>query len=100
MELPKKEKGYYSMRNTALKLLLVTIVAVHYILFTILVASIPVMVVMAPWYIGIPLATWVINLPLLPVRCPLTTAENVVRVKLGLPKINGFVSKHILFRDK
>lgn len=85
---------------TFYKLILYGIVALHYVLFFFLIASIPMLLIYEPWYVSVPVVVWLINLATLPVRCILTTWENRIRTKLGMPKINGFVSKHLLFRDK
>lgn len=85
---------------TFLHIALYTTVIAHYVLFFALLASIPLLLVLEPWYVSIPVVVWLVNLVTLPVRCPLTTLENTIRLKIGLPKINGFVSKHILFRSK
>ena len=82
------------------KLAAVLTVVSHYILFILLVGSIPYLFLFEPWYVSVPLVVWLINLMTLPVRCPLTTLENYFRVKAEWPKISGFVSKWILFRNK
>ena len=85
---------------TFLKIALYITILSHYLLFLALVASMPMLLIYAPWYTSIPLVVWVVNLMTLPVKCPLTTLENVIRTKVGLPTIKGFVSKHILFRSR
>ncbi len=88
------------MRLTFLKLALFSTILLHYLLFIALLGSIPMLFLFEPWYVSIPLVVWLINLMTLPVKCPLTTLENVIRRLLGMTTIKGFVSKHILFRDR
>jgi hypothetical protein len=88
------------MRLTLLKLALYIVIALHYLLFIMLISSIPMLFLFEPWYVSTPLVVWLINLMTLPVKCPLTTLENVIRRLLGMTTIKGFVSKHILFRDR
>lgn len=86
------------MKKLFLYLALVIIVFMHYILFIVLVGSVPFLFLYEPWYVSIPVAVWLLNLMTLPVRCPLTTLENRVRRELGLKTIRGFVSYWILWR--
>lgn len=75
-------------------------VLIHYTLFFALILSAPYLVLYEAWYVSIPVVVWLVNLMTLPVRCPLTTLENRLRALAGMPKINGFVSRWILFREK
>lgn len=70
------------------------IVGSHAVLVLSMAAAIPYLIVLQPWYISVPLTTWIINLAVLPVRCPLTTLENYVRVKLNMQRISGFIDHY------
>jgi uncharacterized membrane protein len=86
------------MKKIFLQLALVITVLSHYILFIVLVGSVPFLFIYEPWYVSIPVVVWLLNLMTLPVRCPLTTLENKIRRVLGLKTIRGFVSYWILWR--
>ena len=73
------------------RIALYLIVGSHGVLVLSMAAAIPYLIILQPWYISIPVVTWIINLAVLPVRCPLTSVENYVRVKLNLPRISGFI---------
>lgn len=75
-------------------------VASHYVLLLFLIASIPMLFIYEPWYVSVPVVVWIVNLMTLPVKCPLTTLENMLRRKAGLPTIRGFVSRWILFKER
>lgn len=85
---------------TLWKILLYIVVGSHYILFLALVFSMPFLAIYEPWYVSVPVIIWVLNLMTLPVKCFLTTLENWVRTRAGLPTIKGFVSRWILFRSE
>lgn len=78
----------------------VVIIMIHSLLVAGMVASAVALVIYEPWYIWLPLNVWIINLAILPVRCPLTTLENYVRKKLGLPSINSFIKVHFLGKER
>lgn len=50
----------------------------------------------ANWYIAIPLMTFVFFFATTRVDCQLTNLENVMRKRLGMRKINGFVGHYFL----
>lgn len=83
-----------------MKILFYMLVAAHYALLLVLAASIPMLLVYSPWYVSIPLVVWIINLFTLPVRCVLTTLENRLRAKIGLPRITGFFKHWVLWERK
>lgn len=87
-------------KKSVFKSLVFLTVVAHYTLFFALVLSAPYLLIYEAWYVAIPVVVWLINLMAMPVRCPLTTLENKFRALAGMPKINGFVSRWILFREK
>ena len=77
------------------KLLLYTLVTAHALLVIFMALCIPLLIMLEPPYVSIPLSVWIINLATLPVRCPLTSLENKLRKKVGLPTIGGFISYYV-----
>ncbi len=73
-----------------------TLVVFHFILIITNFLSIFVLPFATPWYIAAPMITLIVNLTFSPLPCPLTTWENRLRVKLGLPKIKYFIGHYIL----
>ena len=88
------------MKRQIFKVGVVATVVSHYVLVAVLASAIPMLAMYTPWYISVPVIVWLLNLFTLPVRCPLTTLENFFRERAGMPKIRGFVSRWILFREK
>lgn len=75
---------------------LVLVIISHYILFIVLAASIPLMIINLEWYIWVPLGTWVVRLPFVEGICPLTSLESKLRVMTGRPAIKSFIKQNIL----
>ena len=79
-----------------LKTLWALIVAAHISIILINVASFFALIVLAPWYIAMPCCTMIVRVLFSQVLCPLTVVENKMRVKLGLPPIDRFVSHYLI----
>ncbi|MBM01724.1 MAG: hypothetical protein CL762_03295 [Chloroflexi bacterium] len=61
------------------------------------IASLPVMIVKAPWYISVPLISWFLNASIgQGWICPWTTIENKLRKKVGYPQIDAFVKHYYI----
>ena len=79
-----------------LKTLWVLLVAAHLAIILINTASFFALIVLAPWYIAMPCCTMIVRVLFSQVLCPLTVVENKMRVKLGLPPIDRFVSHYLI----
>jgi len=79
---------------------LYTSIVVHSLVLLSMLVAVPMLILYEPWYVSLPLLVWMLNLLTMPFRCPLTSVENYFRTKIGLPKINGFISKYVLRRGK
>lgn len=83
---------------TFLKIALYLVVGVHMLIVAAMAASIPMLFIYEPWYVSLPVSVWIMHLAKAPLRCPLTQLENVIRGKLAMPKIHGFINHYISWR--
>ena len=75
-------------------ILLYSVIISHHVYIILFIASMPVMIIKAPWYISVPLISWFLNASIgQGWICPWTTLENKLRKKVGYPQIDAFV-KH------
>ncbi|MEC7920791.1 MAG: DUF2784 family protein [Chloroflexota bacterium] len=75
-------------------ILLYSVIISHHVYIILFIASVPVMIIKAPWYISVPLISWFLNASIgQGWICPWTTFENKLRKKVGYPQIDAFV-KH------
>ncbi|MEC9450872.1 MAG: DUF2784 family protein [Chloroflexota bacterium] len=75
-------------------ILLYSVIISHHVYIILFIASVPVMIIKAPWYISVPLISWFLNASIgQGWICPWTTLENKLRKKVGYPQIDAFV-KH------
>ena len=75
-------------------ILLYSVIISHHVYIILFIASMPVMIIKAPWYISVPLISWFLNASIgQGCICPWTTLENKLRKKVGYPQIDAFV-KH------
>jgi len=79
-----------------LRLAWMCLVAIHAIIILTNIASFFALIVLAPWYIAMPCCTMIVRVLFSQVLCPLTVVENKMRVKLGLPPIDRFVSHYLI----
>ena len=86
------------MKNL-LKIILAALVLCHAVVISINIAAFFVAPFVCPWYIWFPICTIVARVVSGGGVCPLTILENKIRVKLGMEKIEGFVS-HYFFKKK
>ncbi len=79
-----------------MKVLLLLLIIVHFVI----VLAVPVCFVVipfaTPWYVAIPLMIYLFNLCYTNVQCGLTRLENQLRLKIGLPKIDGFIKHYMV----
>lgn len=93
--MEKQKSEIHGMR--LIKILLLNIViALHLLLFIILISSLCILPFYADWYISVPLMTWILRLPFVDGMCPLTELESRLRVSLGMPPIKSFIKQNIL----
>ena len=76
--------GFYAL--VVAHLLLVLAVGLSFILLPFL----------ASWYVALPLMTFIVFFSTTKVECQLTNAENILRKRLGLRQIGGFVGHYIV----
>lgn len=49
-----------------------------------------------PWYVALPICSLVFFLALAKVECPLTRIENILRRRLGKPRIKAFIKHYFV----
>ena len=86
------------MKNL-LKLVLAMVVLCHAAVISINIGAFFVAPFACEWYIWFPVCTIVARVVFGGGVCPLTVLENKIREKLGMKKIDGFVS-HYFFKKK
>ena len=73
------------------KLLLYSLVVIHFIVILLLIITPPLVIIMEPFWVSIPICIWVMHLMFSPVLvCPATIWENRLRRKLEMPEIKTF----------
>jgi hypothetical protein len=72
------------------------LVIVHVGIVLAFITSFFVLPVLAPWYIAVPCMTFIWFFSTTRVDCQLTNLENVMRKRLGLRRIGGFVGHYFL----
>tara|TARA_B100001250_G_scaffold369604_1_gene353195 strand:+ start:50 stop:379 length:330 start_codon:yes stop_codon:yes gene_type:complete len=78
-------------------ILLYSVIISHHIYIILFIASLPVMIIKAPWYISIPLLSWFVNAAIgQGWICPVTAVENRYRKKVGYPQIDTFVKHYYI----
>jgi len=73
-----------------------SLVVLHIILVLMVIISFFVLPFLSPWYIAVPCMTFIWFFSTTKVDCQLTNLENVMRKKLGLKRIGGFVGHYFL----
>lgn len=73
-----------------------TLVALHILLVFGVLGSFFILPVYAPWYLALPSMTFIWFFSTTRVECQLTNLENVMRKRLGMKKIGGFVGHYFL----
>ncbi len=73
-----------------------TLVILHIILVLMVVFSFFVLPFLSPWYIAVPCMTFIWFFSTTQVDCQLTNLENVMRKRLGMKRIGGFVGHYFL----
>jgi hypothetical protein len=78
-------------------ILLYSVIISHHLYIISFIASLPVMIIKAPWYISIPLFSWFLNAAIgQGWICPATAMENRLRKKVGYPQIDTFVKHYYI----
>ncbi|MFL2673196.1 MAG: DUF2784 family protein [Dehalococcoidia bacterium] len=78
-------------------ILLYSVIISHHLYIILFIASLPVMIIKAPWYISIPLLSWFVNAAIgQGWICPVTAVENRYRKKVGYPQIDTFVKHYYI----
>ena len=72
------------------------LVIVHVILVLGVVTSFIILPFFAPWYIALPLCLFIWFFTTSAVDCKLTSLENVMRRRLGMKRIGGFVGHYFI----
>lgn len=72
------------------------LVIAHIAIVLAFITSFFVLPVLAPWYIAVPCMTFIWFFSTTRVDCQLTNLENVMRRRLGLRRIGGFVGHYFL----
>lgn len=72
------------------------LVVVHYVLVLGVGLSFILLPFLASWYIALPLMTFIVFFSSTRVECQLTNLENVMRKRLGLRRIGGFVGHYMV----
>ena len=72
------------------------LVFVHYILVLGVAFSFMLLPFLASWFIALPLMTFIVFFSSTRVECPLTNLENIIRKRLGLRRIGGFVGHYMV----
>ena len=73
-----------------------SLVVFHIMLVIMVIISFFVLPFLSPWYIAIPCMTFIWFFSTTRVDCQLTNLENVIRKRLGLKRIGGFVGFYFL----
>jgi len=72
------------------------LVITHIVLVIAVLASFFILPFLAPWYIALPCMTFVWFFSTTKVDCQLTNLENIMRKRLGMKRIGGFVGFYFL----
>lgn len=79
------------------KIILYTIIVLHWIFLIGTGISIPLIILCEPFYISLPLCAWIMHLTFSRVLdCPWTRLENIYRSKCGIPEIKTFLGHYIV----
>lgn len=73
-----------------------TLVIVHIGIVLAFITSFFVLPILAPWYIAVPCMTFIWFFSTTQVNCQLTNLENIMRRRLGLRRIGGFMGFYFL----
>ena len=79
-----------------LRMALYGVILFHFVLVFGMFISFFVLPFRADWSVALPLCVIIVNFMLARIHCPLTDLENVLRGRLGMPKIKGFIGYYIL----
>jgi hypothetical protein len=72
------------------------LVAIHFVLVVGMAASFLILPFYAPWYVALPLCAFIWFFATSRVDCKLTDLENLMRRRLGMKRIGGFVGHYML----
>ncbi len=78
------------------KILLVGIIAFHYLVFVSFILTVALSITILPWYVAISISSLIARVVVSRGECPLTVLENVIRKKLDLQTSKGFLKEYIL----
>lgn len=73
-----------------------SLVVLHIILVITVVLSFFILPFLSPWYIAVPCMTFIWFFSTTKVDCQLTNLENIMRKRLGIKRIGGFVGHYFL----
>jgi hypothetical protein len=82
-----------------IRILFYLVVILHFVFLIFNAISLIILPFKTPFYIWLPLMTWLVALVTNPIKCMITSLENKLRKKLGMPEIKGFVYHYILRRS-
>ena len=78
------------------EIILFIIQLLHWIFLVLIGMSVPLVLLLEPFYISLPICAWIMHLTFSRVLdCPWTRLENVYRSKTGRPEIGGFISHNL-----
>ena len=72
------------------------LVVTHYVLVLSVGLAFVLLPFLAPWYIALPLMTFIVFFASNRVECQLTNLENIIRKRLGLRRISGFIGHYMI----
>lgn len=79
-----------------LKVALVAVVIFHWLVIFGNVSAFFVLPFYSPWYIALPIMSYIGLLTFSRVLdCPITKLENIIRKRMGLPEITGFLKQYL-----
>jgi hypothetical protein len=87
---PETKKPFY------LWLAFYSLVTGHLLLVIGIIVAFLILPFCADWYIALPLMTFIFFFSTTRIECQLTNLENVLRQKLGMKRIGGFVGHYIM----
>jgi len=78
------------------EILLFIIQLLHWIFLVLIGISVPLVLILEPFYISLPICAWIMHLTFSRVLdCPWTRLENVYRRKTNRREIGGFISHNL-----
>ena len=83
-------------RNKVDEIMLFMIQLSHWIMLITVIVSVPLLLILEPFYVSIPICSWIMHLTFNDrLRCPCTDWENYYRRKTGRKQIGGFIGHNL-----